>query len=296
MQIKSEWLTPPSGSEMDSKKRTELVKNETYAFNKVKRVSKWVESGLGDVHAVNPDLPVGEIVRVSKIVGKIAHDVCYSNERFRSAKHRNVPFEHGIRPDDYHTFDFTKIPGLNTLRSTLGKAVDPIMPRDVHHPIATEIIVNRLLGAASTNPLAEYLDKHESILHAMLHEINSDSNEGGIIDILKTADEQFALALIEKDDVEFWHVRYLWKRIVSFATSGNTEAYDCVRDVLLQSRTQVEYMCKLFNRDRMVHRRSRRPRRQTLRPVRRRHRRGTNGISTRRATSNLDPSVRSSRP
>ena len=64
----------------------------------------------------------------------------------------------------------TAIPGLNTLRNILSEKVATVIPRDVFHPIATTILVDRILGAEAKDPLTEYLTKHKCILHAMLKE------------------------------------------------------------------------------------------------------------------------------
>ena len=71
----------------------------------------------------------------------------------------------------------TAIPGLNTLRNILSEKVATVIPRDVFHPIATTILVDRILGAEAKDPLTEYLTKHKCILHAMLKEIRGENDK-----------------------------------------------------------------------------------------------------------------------
>ena len=71
----------------------------------------------------------------------------------------------------------TAIPGLNTLRNILSEKVATVIPRDVFHPIATTILVDRIVGAEAKDPLTEYLTKHKCILHAMLKEIRGENDK-----------------------------------------------------------------------------------------------------------------------
>ena len=71
----------------------------------------------------------------------------------------------------------TAIPGLNTLRNILSEKVATVIPRDVFHPVATTILVDRILGAEAKDPLTEYLTKHKCILHAMLKEIRGENDK-----------------------------------------------------------------------------------------------------------------------
>ena len=71
----------------------------------------------------------------------------------------------------------TAIPGLNTLRNILSEKVATVIPRDVFHPVATTILVDRIVGAEAKDPLTEYLTKHKCILHAMLKEIRGENDK-----------------------------------------------------------------------------------------------------------------------
>lgn len=81
----------------------------------------------------------------------------------------------------------TAIPGLNTLRNILSEKVATVIPRDVFHPVATTILVDRIVGAEAKDPLTEYLTKHKCILHAMLKEIRGENDKADTLAFMHTS-------------------------------------------------------------------------------------------------------------